>query len=163
MFDLCKLTPNDVKRFINLILAKEWDIQTSLTEDQRKPIVFVFEECQLLTPNGSLRSNEAQQVLRLMSTGRNFALGYVAISQRPTLVDPTVFELSFIRYFSRCDGYNDLKRIGEYIGSEKAKQLQKLRLGEFFLDVGTETKWITTKEFKAKTKPQVLTTYSLRK
>ena len=163
VFDLCKLTPNDAKRFITLVLAKEWNMQTSLTEEQRKPIVFVFEECQLLTPNGSLRSNEAQQVLRLMSTGRNFELGYLAISQRPTLVDPTVFELSFIRYFSRCDGFNDLKRIAEYIGSEKARQLQKLRLGEFMYDRGIETKLIKTQEFRSNVKLQRIATYPVRK
>jgi len=115
-----------------------------------------------LTPQGHLRSNEAQQILRLMTTGRNYNLGYIAITQRPALCDTSVFELTFQKYFARMNGENDLRKVANYIGA-KAYDLEKLRLGEFFYDKGTKTKWITTKEFKAKTKPQALTTYPVKK
>jgi len=162
IFDLSKLLPKDTKRFISLILAKEWNMQVSLAEPQRKWIIYIFEETQMLTPQGSLRSNEAQQVLRLMTSGRNYNLGYIAITQRPALCDTSVFELTFQKYFARMNGENDLRKVANYIGS-KAYDLEKLRLGEFFYDKGSETKWIATKEFKAESKPQALSTSSLRR
>jgi hypothetical protein len=88
-----------------------------------------------------------------MTTGRNFDLGFVAVTQRAALTDTSVFELSFQRYFSRMDGENDTKKVSKYIGKENARQLQNLRLGEFFYDFGTETKLIKTEEFRSKTKP----------
>jgi len=162
IFDLSRLLPKDAKRFISLILAAEWDMQVKLDEYQRQWIVYVFEETQMLTPQGSLRSNEAQQTLRLMTTGRNYNLGYIAITQRPALCDTSVFELTFQKYFARMNGENDLRKVANYIGA-KAYYLEKLRLGEFFYDKGSETKWITTKEFKAESKPQALVTSPLRK
>jgi len=162
IFDLSRLLPKDAKRFISLILAAEWDMQVRLTEQQRRWIVYVFEETQMLTPQGHLRSNEAQQILRLMTTGRNYNLGYIAITQRPALCDTSVFELTFQKYFARMNGENDLRKVANYIGA-KAYDLEKLRLGEFFYDKGSETKWITTEEFKAETVPQVLSTSSLRR
>ena len=99
-------------------MAKEWDMQVSLTETQRKWIIYVFEETQMLTPQGSLRSNEAQQVLRLMTTGRNFKLGYIAVTQRAALCDTSVFELTFQKYFARMNGENDLRKVANYIGAK---------------------------------------------
>jgi len=128
MFDLSRLLPKDAKRFISLILAKEWNMQVNLT--------------------------------RLMTTGRNYNLGYIAITQRPALCDTSVFELTFQKYFARMNGENDLRKVANYIGA-KAYDLEKLRLGEFFYDKGTETKWITTEEFKPKTKPIELPTLTL--
>ena len=55
------------------------------------------------------------------------------------------------------DGQNDLKKLSSYIGIEKAKQLQSLRLGEFFYDKGTETKLIKTEKFRSHSKPNLVT------
>ena len=153
VFDLSRLTPKMAKEFISKQLEGEWNLQISIPEEERKQIVYVFEEVQMLIPQGQLRSEEAQYVLRLMTTGRNFQLGFIAITQRPALCDTSVFELSFQRYFSRMDGENDLKKVSNYIGSKKAKQLQNLRLGEFFYDKGTETKLIRTEVFRSNAKP----------
>jgi hypothetical protein len=139
VFDLSRLLPKDVKAFVSKVLAVEWKLQTEVPENERRQMVDVFEEVQMLVPQGYLRSEEAQYVLRLMTTGRNFKLGYIAIAQRPALTDTSVFELSFQRYFSRMDGENDLKKVANYIG-DKAKQLENLRLGEFIYDKGNETK-----------------------
>jgi len=152
VFDLSKLTPKEAKDFISKLLDNEWKLQISIPEEKRKPIVYIFEEVQLLVPQWSLRGD--QYVLRLMTTGRNFKLGFVAITQRPALCDTSVFELSFQRYFARMDGENDKKKVASYIGIEKARRLENLRLGEFIYDMGTQTKWITTKEFRANVKPQ---------
>lgn len=155
IYDLSRLTPKHVKKFITNVLAREWKIQVDLEEHQRKWIVYVFEEVQSLIPQGSLRSNEAQVVLRLLTSGRNYNLGFVAITQRPALTDTSVFELCFQRYFARLDGQNDKTKVANYIGA-KAYDLEKLKLGEFFYDKGDQTKWIQTEEFKAKMKPKKL-------
>lgn len=153
IFDLSRLTPKACKDFISKVLQLEWNYQLDVAEEERKTIIYVFEEVQFLVPQGSLRSNEAQYVLRLMTTGRNFQLGYIGITQRPALSDTSVFELSFQRYFSRMDGQNDIKKVSNYVGAEKAGQLQNLRLGQFYYDRGAETKLIETEEFKSRVKP----------
>lgn len=151
VFDLSRLTPKLAKDFISKFLDNEWNLQIGIAEEKRKPIVYVFEEVQLLIPQWSLRGD--QYVLRLMTTGRNFKLGFVAITQRPALCDTSVFELSFQRYFARMDGQNDLKKVANHIGS-KARELQNLKLGEFLYDMANETKWIATEEFRSSVKPQ---------
>ena len=156
VFDLSKLMPKDAKRFVAKVLTEEWNKQVNIPEHQRKWIVYVFEECQMLVPQGHLRSNKAQQILRLMTSGRNFQLGFIAITQRPALTDTSVFELTFQRYFSRMDGENDIKKVANYIGYEKASELENLRLGEFFYDKGSKTKWIHTREFKTEKKTMKL-------
>jgi len=153
IYDLSRLKPKEVRSFITKVLEKEWNMQ--IEEDQRKWIIYVFEEVQSLIPQGSLRSNEAQATLRLLTSGRNFDLGFVAITQRPALTDTSVFELCFQRYFARLDGANDKDKVAQYIGA-KAYSLEKLKLGQFFYDKGDQTKWITTEEFKAKAKPKKL-------
>ncbi len=156
VFDLSRLTPKIAKEFIAKLLESEWNRQIGIPEEERKTIVYVFEEVQSLIPQGQLRSDEAQYLLRLLSAGRNFKLGYIAITQRAALTDTSVFELSFQRYFSRMDGQNDLKKVSNYIGSEKARQLQSLRLGEFFYDKGIETKLIKTGVFRSNSKPNLV-------
>ena len=162
LYDLSNLTPKDVKSFIAKFLAVEWKKQRAIPKHKRKWIIYVFEETQMLTPQGGLRSNEAQQTLRLMSSGRNIELGFIAITQRPALADTSVFELSFQRYFARMDGENDKNKVAQYIGS-LAEKLEDLNLGEFFYDFGRTTKWIYTEEFKPKTKPRRLQTVSTPK
>jgi hypothetical protein len=152
IYDLSKLLPKAANRFIAQVLASQWNAQVS--EKQRQWIIYVFEEVQSLIAQGSLRSRETQTILRLLTSGRNYRLAYIAITQRPALTDTTVFELSFQRYFARMDGQNDLKKVGNYIGIEKARELQNLKLGEFIYGKGSETKWITTKEFLSEVKPR---------
>ena len=162
VYDLSRLTPKELKKFIAKFLEKEWNQQIAIPEHRRKWIIYVFEECQMLVPQGSLRSNEAQQTLRVMTSGRNFNIGYVALTQRPALTDASVFELSFQRYFARMDGENDKHKVAQYIGS-LAEKLEDLSLGEFFYDFGRTTKWIHTEEFKPQTKPRSLEIPSMPK
>jgi len=58
------------------------------------------------------------------------------------------------------DGQNDLRKMASYIGFKRARQLQKLKLGEFFYDMGSKTEWISTKESKSGNKPKSLPTCS---
>jgi hypothetical protein len=153
VYDISRLTPKEAKDFINKFLANEWNLQISIPEEKRKPIVYTFEEVQMLLPSWSLRNIDAQQVLRLLTSGRNYKLGFIAVTQRPALCDTSVFELSFQRYFARMDGQNDLKKVANHIGA-KARELQNLKLGEFLYDMGTQTKWIATAEFRSSVKPQ---------
>jgi len=153
IFDLSRLTPQAAKEFISKVLEVEWRLQIDTPEQERKSIVYVLEECQMLVPQGQLRSKEAQVILRLLSVGRNFRLGFIAITQRPALTDTSVFELTFQKYFARMTGENDLQKVSSYIGTENAKQLQNLRLGEFCYDMGSSTKWIKTAKFETEVKP----------
>lgn len=159
VYDLSRLTPRQAKRFIGQVLEQEWSNQVNLSERQRKWIVYVFEECQMLIPQGQLRSYEAQQVLRVLTVGRNYQIGYLAVTQRPALADTSVFELTYQKFFSRMDGQNDLRKVSAYVG-DKAYDLEKLGLGEFLYDKGNTTKKICTSEFRSQSTPQELDTVS---
>ena len=54
------------------------------------------------------------------------------------------------------DGENDLRKAAAYIRSERTKELESLKLGEFIYDKGSETKKINTSEFKPKVFPRKL-------
>jgi len=108
-FDLTLLTPRDMRNFITRVLRHDFERQVRSTE--RKWIVYVFEECQLLIPQGKLRSNVAQEVLRILTVGRNYNISYIAITQRPATVDTTVLELTDVQFFGKCTGQNDLKKL----------------------------------------------------
>jgi len=128
-FDLTLLTPRDMRNFITRVLRHDFERQVRSTE--RKWIVYVFEECQLLIPQGKLRSNVAQEVLRILTVGRNYNISYIAITQRPATVDTTVLELTDVQFFGKCTGQNDLKKLSNYVAN--VNKLKKLKVGEFIL------------------------------
>jgi len=161
VFDLSRLYPSEVKAFVNQILSTEFEFQVATPKPNRKWIVYVLEECQILVPQNQLRRKEAQEVLRLMSSGANYNLSYVAITQRPSTVDTTATELAFQKYFARCDGENDLDKIRHYIG-EYADQLEGLKIGEFIYDLGNTTKKISVPLFSTTKKPRSLETQSIQ-
>ena len=160
VFDLSRLYASQIKTFITQILAKEFSLQVAMPKHERKWVVYFFEECQVLIPSGKLRSKESQEVLRLLTSGANYNLSYVAITQRPSTVDTTVMELTFQKYFARLDGENDKRKIKTYIESY-ADMLDSLKLGEFIYDKGNETKKVATELFASTTKPRRLQQPSL--
>lgn len=158
VFDLSKLYPRQVKAFINLIIASEFQLQVNTPEHKRKWIIYVFEDSAVGLPRNRLTSKQSEELLRLMSVGRNYSLGYLAIIQRPSLLDVSVFELAFQRYISRLDGENDKRKIRAYIEKEYVDMLDSLKIGDFLYDIGDKTKKISTPLFTATSEPKKLVT-----
>lgn len=155
VFDLSRLYASQIKAFITQVLSKEFSLQVVTPKHERKWIVYVLEECQILIPQGKLRNKESQEVLRLLTSGANYNLSYVAITQRPSTTDTTVMELAFQRYFARLDGENDKRKIKTYI-KDYAQQLDSLNVGEFIYDMGHTTKKIATEQFASASTPRRL-------
>lgn len=162
VFDLSRLYPMQAKEIIANLIGKEFLMQVNVPKEQRRTIIYFLEECQMLLPQGHLRSKEAQEILRLMSVGRNFSLGYVALTQRAALMDTSVFELSFQKYFGRCDGQNDKRKIQNYV-EDRVTELERLEIGEFLYDVGSKTQKIDTPRFESKIRPMQVETYPAEK
>jgi len=138
IFDLTLLTPREMRNFITKILRH--DFMRQVKTAQRNWIVYIFEECQLLIPQGKLRSNLAQEVLRILTVGRNYNVSYIAITQRPATVDTTVLELTDVQFFGKCTGQNDLKKLKNYVPN--VERLKQLKVGEFILiEDSKETKF----------------------
>lgn len=160
VFDLSRLYPKQVKNFVTQIIAKEFEIQVNTPKNMRNWIIYVFEDSAVSLPRNRLTSREGEELLRLMSVGRNYDLGYLAIVQRPSLTDVTAFELSFQKYFGRLDGENDKRKIRSYIGKDYVDMLDSLEIGEFLYDKGDSTKKISTPLFSSDLKPRRLETPS---
>ena len=95
----------------------------------------VFEEAQTFLGNHSLRSRVYEEVMRLVSVGRNFKIRFGAISQFPAYIDKLTLKLMGQRYFGYTSDGADKEYIRRFIG-EEAEKLDSLEVGEFVYDLG---------------------------
>lgn len=151
-FDLSRLHVKQIKAFVAQIVATEYEIQSNTPKEQRKPKIFVFEDSVISLPKNRLTSIEAEEILRLITVGRNFDLSYIGIVQRPALTDTSLFELSSQKFIGRLDGQNDKKKLRNYIDREYIDMLDSLSIGEFVY----KTKKIAIPLFDSSVKPRRL-------
>lgn len=152
IYDLSILYVEQQKDVIKNIVKKEF--MKAVNAEQRPKKIFVFEECQLLIPQGRLRSTEAQEILRLITVGRNFNLRFILLTQRPATVDKTCVSLCGQKYLARVDELNDVRYLRNWIGNN-VKKLPSLDVGQFIYDKGSETDIIEVPLFKSSRKPVV--------
>jgi len=131
--DLSLLYVEQQKAVVTSIVRSEF--QRAVNRKTRPRRVFVFEECQLLVPQGRLQSIEAQEVLRLMTVGRNFNLRFILLTQRPATVDKTAVSLCGQKYLGRVDELNDVRYLRNWIG-DWTEKLPSLNVGEFIYNEG---------------------------
>jgi len=145
-----------------LYVEQQKEVMTSIVRDMfnravrlksRPRRVFVFEECQLLVPQGRLQSTEAQEVLRLMTVGRNFNLRFILITQRPATVDKTAVSLCGQKYLGRVDELNDIKYLRNWIG-DWVEKLPSLNIGEFIYSKGNDMEVVQTPLFVPVARPK---------
>lgn len=152
VYDLSILYVEQQKDVIKNIVKKEF--MKAVNAKRRPNKVFVFEECQLLIPQGRLRSSEAQEILRLITVGRNFNLRFILLTQRPATVDKTCVSLCGQKYLGRVDELNDIRYLRNWIGNH-VKKLPSLDVGQFIYDKGSETEIIKVPLFRSARKPRV--------
>ncbi len=144
VYDISLLYVEQQKEVMTSIVRDMFNRSTRLRNRPRR--VFVFEECQLLVPQGRLQSNEAQEVLRMMTVGRNFNLRFILITQRPATVDKTAVSLCGQKYLGRVDELNDIRYLRNWIG-DWVEKLPSLNIGEFVYSKGNEPNVIRTPLF----------------
>lgn len=154
VFDLALLYAQDQKELIAKIIKEEFYRQVRTPENQRKWKIYVFEEAQMLLPQNHLRAREAQEILRLVSAGRNFEMSYILITQRPSLIDQTALALSSQRYFGKIESELDREKIEPWIGKDFASKLSGLKCGQFVYDMGDHSEIISTPLFASPSKPK---------
>jgi len=101
VFDVSRLYVKDQRRFVELFCSQVFNAHVQ--GYVRNWEFLVFEETQLYLPNHSLKSKVYQEVMRLVTSGRNFKIRFGLITQFASLVDKTVVKITKQRYF----GYTD--------------------------------------------------------
>jgi len=157
VFDLSKLYVKQIKSFVAQVIAQEFQLQVKTPKALRKWIIYCFEDSVISLPRNRLSSIEAEELMRLITVGRNYDLGYIGIVQRPALSDTTVFELSAQKYIGRLDGENDKRKLRNYIDDD-VQHLDSLEIGEFLYDLGDTTKKISVPLFASESKPKRIET-----
>lgn len=130
VYDLSRLYVSQIQALVYNLLEREW--QTQIRESQPAPKVYVFEEGQIYFKPQTLRSKRAEEALRLITVGRNFACSYLAITQRPQTLDNTVWELCGQRYVGRIMRESQVMK--DILGKQ-AKTLNTLERGQFIYNV----------------------------
>ena len=99
------------------------------------PTFVIFEEGQLYVPEGSLRPsrkhNVCNDVIELITNGRNYNIRFGIITQFPSEVDKLLVKMCKQRYFGWSNEKNDIQYIQGIIGKEWTKELATLDVGEF--------------------------------
>jgi len=153
VYILSYLYPYQQKHIIQQIVQRYFHKQVYTPKDHRRQYCFIFEEAQMLIPQGNLRSLASQEILRLITVGRNFNLRYILLTQRPSLVDTTCIALCGQKYLGKTDEENDKKKCKNWI-QDYAQELDMLNVGEFIYDKGNYTVKIQTPLFTRILEPQ---------
>jgi len=144
VYDLSLLYVYAQKEIIRNIVAGYFRRQV---RDPDRWRIFVFEECQTLIHRNRLSSREAQEILRLITVGRNFKLSYILLTTRPSLVDTSLVALSDQIYIGRLDDINDIRRVKRWIGVYEHR-ISRLKTGQFIYRREGDTKLIDTPLFR---------------
>ena len=106
--------------------------QVRTPEDERRQMFVIFEEAHIVLPEGSMKAKRLQNIVRLMTIGRNFKIRMGIVTQFASLIDKTAIRFAGQRYFGWTVEYNDVHRISSMIGKEEAETLKYYKTGEFF-------------------------------
>jgi energy-coupling factor transporter ATP-binding protein EcfA2 len=129
VFDVCLLSVDEKVIFADTLARSLLDAHICGTVD--RPEILVFEESETYLGNNTLRSKRLEHVLTLVSTGRNFALRYIAISQVPSMIDKLPIKLCEQRFFGRLSEPNDQRYCKAILNKESVEQLKSLTVGNF--------------------------------
>ena len=157
IFDTSRLYPEEQKLFISSVMAEDFEDATETQRDNW--LCHVVEECQLVLNSTVLRSRVGQEALRWVSTGRNFKLTYMIVSQRPSLVSTTAISLTGARYFAQLDEPNDLSKLRKFIrDKEVLSSVPELQTGEFVAKM-SKARIVKVPLYKCHKKPISYTQY----
>ena len=152
VFDLSRLYMSQQQMVVQLILGADFRQRTASDKPKGLPwTVYVFEEAQIIMPNGSLRSSYAQEALRTVSVGANFNLGYMLVSQRPADVSTKAISRCSQFYLGRHIEVNDVTKLKRFLGIRKYDEahllLSKLHKRQFIYYNGNKLKKFTTPNY----------------
>ena len=134
VYDMGGLYPNTQKQFVGHVLNSDFKFNYYNMDKVDFTILYFLEECQMIIPSGSLRSNYAQATFRMISVGRNYKQRMVLLSQRPNDVSTKALSRVGLMYVGGHYESNDIKKISNFfnrIPKETYEMLSGLKIGQF--------------------------------
>jgi DNA helicase HerA-like ATPase len=131
IFDTSRLTTLQFQQLVENFSKAIYLHQAVLKKEERKFCFPIFEEAHTVLPEGVMKSKTLQNLVRLITVGRNYKIRVGMITQFAAMLDKSALRYMGQRYFGWTDEYNDVHRIGTMIGFEESKALKFLKSGEF--------------------------------
>jgi hypothetical protein len=85
----------------------------------------------MVLPQNSLSAKRLQNVVRLLTIGRNYKIRMGVVTQFASMVDKNAMRFMTQKWFGWTDEYNDVKRIATMVGDEAAEELKFYEPGNF--------------------------------
>jgi hypothetical protein len=131
IFDTSTLTVLQMQEAADRFCWLLYNYQAKIPKEQRKHFFLIFEEAQIMVPQGVMRSKRLQNVLRVITVGRNFKIRIGIVTQFASTVDKDAIKSCRQRYYGWTNEFNDVSYIGKFVGEEEAKNLQYYKAGDF--------------------------------
>jgi hypothetical protein len=155
VFDVSLLSLEQQKSFIENIVDNDFNYTACLNENERNWRIYVFEEAELLVGT----HDHSKTILRLVATGRNLKLSYIAVAQRFAMVSTNLISLCGQLYLGMMHEQNDLKKAYNWLGNN-TKELTRLDVGEFVRYSKGNVAKMTAELFATETKPKLISVKS---
>jgi DNA helicase HerA-like ATPase len=147
VYDISLLSPlkqqNFVENFCRILFNER-------ARSMSRPQTFlIFEEAHLYIPKGDLQKEVAQELLRIITVGRNYNIRFALLTQFPTMIDKMAIKYCKLKFFGYCDDADDIKYLRSFLG-EDANSLNGLDPGEFVYCCGPSKQRIKIQPFQKK-------------
>lgn len=150
IYDVSLLKPTEQRIFIEGLLQYIWESRVNSQPNQW--LMLILEECHLVMR--SVRYEVSEQLLRLMSVGRNIKARVCGITVDLALVDPSFIRLCQQRYHARLGIEEGSKRrFRAYYGSDWCKIACELDVGFFLYVLGEKIRIANIPLFQATSTP----------
>ena len=146
IFDMSLLKPIMQKKFVDSVLEKLWNKQV---KNGSRWTLIILEEFQLYGRN--IRGSAAQNILRIMSAGRNHKIRVLAITVDLALIDTVFIRLCSQRYYGRLSiEENSKRKFRNYHGLDWCRIATELDLGFFIYLVKDKLQVVNVPCFETK-------------
>ena len=129
--DISTLTLTQTKTLVENFCENIFLQQAMRMPEKRNFYFIVFEEAQTEFPQGILRAKRMQNVVRLLTQGRNFKIRIGMVTQFAAMLDKDAMKFQKQRWFGWTDEKNDSEYISAFIGDEQAETLKYFDSGDF--------------------------------
>lgn len=136
IYDVSRLRRPVKKQFTEDLCQALMDYAVNQPKEERRHRFVIFEEAQLVFPEGSFRSDRYNACVELVSMGRNYNIRFGAITPFSANVDKMLTKITQQRYFGWTNERNDQRYLEGFI-REKAEELKHLKAGKFIYHAPT--------------------------
>ena len=150
IYDMTLLLPSEQKLFVDIILLDLWHKQ--LETEKQEWVLAVLEEAQLYCKN--VRGQVSENILRIMSVGRNQKVRVMAITPDLALIDSSYIRLCNQRFHGRLSiEENGQRKFRLYYGSDWLRVTKEHDIGDFTYLLRDKLKVVSVPYFRTANKP----------